>query len=87
MSLSHEHGGSKVLAKIKIYILTRVELLFTLCYEIPCTKNQSNLSKQNSSKNIISLGADLLLKCTIFNSYDFTSNLFSKNVPDFCWLC
>ena len=36
MSLSQEHIGSKILAKIKIYILTRAELLFTLCYEIPC---------------------------------------------------
>ena len=36
MDLSHEHVGSKMLEKIKIYILTRAELLFTLCYEIPC---------------------------------------------------
>ena len=36
MSPSNEHIGSKILAKIKIYILTRGELLFTLCYEIPC---------------------------------------------------
>ena len=39
MSLSNEHIGSKILAKIKIYILTRAALLFTLCYEIPCTLN------------------------------------------------
>ena len=37
MSLSHEHIGLKILAKIKIYIPTRAELLFPLCYEIPCT--------------------------------------------------
>ena len=37
MTLSHEHVGSKIVAKIKISILTRAELLFTLCYEIPCT--------------------------------------------------
>jgi hypothetical protein len=37
MGLSHEHVGPKILAKIKIYILTRVELLCRLCYEIPCT--------------------------------------------------
>ena len=37
MSLSNEHIGSKILVKIKIYILTRAELLFTLCYEIPCS--------------------------------------------------
>ena len=36
MGLSHEQVGSKILAKIKTYILTRAELLFNLCYEIPC---------------------------------------------------
>ena len=36
MSLSHEHVGLKISAKIKIYPLTRAELLFPLCYEIPC---------------------------------------------------
>ena len=36
MPLSHEHVGSKIVAKIKIYISTRAELLFNLCYEIPC---------------------------------------------------
>ena len=37
MPLSQEHIGSKIVAKI--YILTRAELLFTLCYEIPCITN------------------------------------------------
>ena len=36
MSPSDEHVGLKILAKIKIYILTRAQLLFHLCYEIPC---------------------------------------------------
>ena len=36
MSLSHEHIGSKISAKIKIYILSSAELLCTLCNEIPC---------------------------------------------------
>ena len=36
MSLSHEHVGPKILGKIKMYVLTRAELLFPLCYEIPC---------------------------------------------------
>ena len=36
MPLSQEHVGSKIVAKIKIYILTRAELLLNLCYEIPC---------------------------------------------------
>ena len=35
MPLSHEHVGFKISAKIKIYILSRAELLITLCYEIP----------------------------------------------------
>jgi capsule polysaccharide modification protein KpsS len=38
MALSHEHVGSKITAKIKIYILTRAESLFNLCYEIPCIR-------------------------------------------------
>jgi hypothetical protein len=43
MALSHEHVGSKILVKIKIYILTRAELLFNLCYEIPCRVYQLSL--------------------------------------------
>ena len=35
----NEHVGLKILAKIKIYIHTRAELLFPLCYEIPCMLN------------------------------------------------
>ena len=37
MGLTNEHVEPKILAKIKIYVLTRAELLFTLCYEIPCS--------------------------------------------------
>ena len=48
MSLSHEHVGLKILAKIKIYTPTRAELLFSLCYEIPCKSNKQNsVSKIN----------------------------------------
>ena len=36
MGLANEHVGPSILAKIKIYVLTRAELLITLCYEIPC---------------------------------------------------
>ena len=36
MSLSHEHVGSKIPAKINTYMLTRAELLIHLCYEIHC---------------------------------------------------
>ena len=34
MGLTDEHVGPKILAKNKIYVLTRAELLFTLCYEM-----------------------------------------------------
>ena len=34
---TNEHVGPKILAKIKIYVLTTAELLFPLCYLIPCT--------------------------------------------------
>ena len=38
MSLSHEHVGSKIPAKINTFMLTRAELLIHLCYEIPCNR-------------------------------------------------
>ena len=36
MGLSNENVVPKILAKIKIFVLTRAELLFKVCYEIPC---------------------------------------------------
>ena len=45
MGLTNEHVGPKILAKIKIYILTRAELLFTLCYEIPCILRKKSWSR------------------------------------------
>jgi hypothetical protein len=45
MPLSHEHVGSKIPSKIQIYILTRAELLITLCYEIPCTVEVDTFSE------------------------------------------
>ena len=42
MGLTNEHVGPKILAKIKIYVLTRAELLFQVCYEIPCTMRLSD---------------------------------------------
>ena len=36
MPLTYEHVGSKKPAKINAFMLTRAELLITLCYEIPC---------------------------------------------------
>ena len=35
--VSQEHIGPLIITKIQIYILTTAELLYTLCYEIPCT--------------------------------------------------
>ena len=56
MGLSYEHVGPKILAKIKICVLTRAELLIHLCYEIPCirlhgckTENDSTKSQGHSS--------------------------------------
>ena len=39
MPLSHEPAGSKILAEIEIYSLTRAELICSLCYEIPCSSD------------------------------------------------
>ena len=35
--VSQEHIGPLILEKIQFYVLTRAELLFTLCNEISCT--------------------------------------------------
>ena len=40
MGLTNENVGPKILAKIKVYVLTRAELLLPLCYEIPCIIDQ-----------------------------------------------
>ena len=36
MWVPQEHIGPIISKEIQMYILTRAELLFTLCYEIPC---------------------------------------------------
>ena len=36
---------SKILAKVKIYILSRAELLSSLCYEISCKPPAASVSK------------------------------------------
>ena len=38
MRLTPQRVGPTILGKIKIYVLTRAELLFPLCYEIPCIR-------------------------------------------------
>ena len=52
MGLSHEHVGPNILAKIKIYVLTRAELLFPLCYEVPCNRERLLRSRQFQSECI-----------------------------------
>ena len=37
MGLSQENTGPLKVKKIPMYLLTRAELLYTLCNEIPCT--------------------------------------------------
>ena len=37
MGLSHQDVGPTILAKIQIYIVTRDNLLYPLCYEVPCS--------------------------------------------------
>ena len=62
MPLSHEHLGSKILAEIEIYILTRAELLCPLCYEIPCNK-----SAKIHPDVLICLGAPVLKRTVLGN--------------------
>jgi len=51
MSLSHEHIGSKIPAKINIFMLTRAELLIHLCYEIPCNNGIAFVEKFENPPN------------------------------------
>ena len=57
MCLTNEDVGSKIVAKIKIYILIRAELLFNLCYEIPCSKQPPELEEaivlQNTQSSVL----------------------------------
>ena len=54
MGLTNENVGPKILAKIKIYVLTRAKLLFQVCYEIPCTMGKICSSDQEKlyAKNL-----------------------------------
>ena len=48
MAISYEHVGWKISAKIKIYILSRVKLLCSLCHEIPSTSRDSKRTLEPS---------------------------------------
>jgi hypothetical protein len=65
MSLSHEHVGPKILGKIQTYVLTRAELLFTLCYEIPCITEQTVLVQS------VYVTGQLALACTLVSKLSF----------------
>ena len=39
MGLSQENTGPLKVKKIPMYLLTRAELLYTLCNEIPCSSD------------------------------------------------
>ena len=65
MPLSHEHVGSKILEKIKMYTLTRAKLLFNLCYEIPCTTMMTQVDSFRS----------------FFGEIDNSKNLFEIKLP------
>ena len=60
MSLTNEHVGPKILAKIKIYVLTRAKLLFHFCYEIPCSTSHKSYILQKNFVSIIQLHLSLL---------------------------
>ena len=57
MVLFHEHVGSKIVAKIEIYTLSRAKLLCSLCHEIPCIDCHSH--SQNFTHIPLWLGKQL----------------------------
>ena len=66
MPLSHEHVGSKILAKIKMYTLTRAELLFNLCYEIPCRRRRNQDDSRCRQSPMGRIMCSLLFRLTDF---------------------
>ena len=64
MGLTNENVGPKILAKIKIYVLTRAELLFQVCYEIPCISFSDRAGNHVIIKTL--LNTDMLLEMIIF---------------------
>ena len=57
MGLTNENVGPKILAKIKIYVLTRAELLITLCNEIPCNTVGVDAIPNAGVNSILAAGA------------------------------
>ena len=71
MPLSHKHVGSKILAKIKMYTLTRAELLLNLCYEIFSTKKTNGIKSQITQD-----------KCCHLTSFSGTEMALFENFGD-----
>ena len=68
MGLTNENVGPKILAKIKIYVLTRAELLFKVCYEIPCTYLPKNLmSYMNAPLGFSNIQYESTASVRVFN--------------------
>ena len=57
MALTNEHVGPMILAKIKIYVFTRAELLIHLCYKIPCITYQVCSSRNPRTNFEIGFGS------------------------------
>ena len=74
MWVSQEHIGPLIFKKIQMYILTRAELLFTLCYEIPCMKHTvvtpSLLFKSSLDNNGFYSPLSLVLRLKVFFNND-----------------
>ena len=66
MGLTNEHVGPKILAKIKIYVLTRAELLFVLCYEIHTHKGKVKINMKFTYRSVFE--ATLAKENTSFKS-------------------
>ena len=82
MSLLHKQVGSKIPAKINTYMLTRAELLCTVCNEIPCRTILRVLQQEGSrnKKIIVKISAKVqaIFCSTIIyshsNTYQFLPN-------------
>ena len=61
MGLTNEHVGPWILAKIKSYVLTRAELLITLCYEIPC-RSESMWAEIRFTSGLFEFWSDYITK-------------------------
>ena len=59
MGLTNENVGPKILAKIKIYVLTRAGLLFKVCYEMPCWVLRVRKRFSQSKQNFLTIESDV----------------------------